>query len=253
MAQNDPIQSISRAVRILFAVAGAEGGRSIEQIAETTGLNPSTAYRLIRTLENDKMLVRSTRPLRFLLGEAVGELKRLDDERHLIAVAGRVLVSWQAKLPEANFGLVERIGLESCERVRVSAARPGAMIIRRTKLHEPYGKVSPMLFLAYAAPDEQEEFFRRHPFEPAGRKLWGDLTKLHGFLADTCRRGYALPEFPEAKWFRVSVPIFAKGGHLVAAVGGYVEKGARQAVKTRLVKYCQDAATEISGKLRDNE
>ncbi|RRK01510.1 hypothetical protein Ga0100231_001585 [Opitutaceae bacterium TAV4] len=277
MAQNAPIQSVERAIRILFAVAGAEDGRTIEQIARATELNPSTAYRLARTLEGAGMLARAMRhtspasltscppsppPLptspsrsqlpapsassvRFLIGPAVGELKHLDDDRHLIAIASRVLVRWQAKLPGCNLGLVERIAHESCERLRVTSARPGVPIIRRTKLHHPYGKVSPLLFLAYATPDERDDFFRRHPFEREGRDLWGDLARLEGFLADVVRYGYAQPDFPDGKWFRLAVPVFASDGHLAAAVGGYVENSASQRTRQRLLTLCRGAAEEI--------
>ncbi|MDR1284428.1 MAG: helix-turn-helix domain-containing protein [Opitutaceae bacterium] len=276
MPRNAPIQSIERAVRILFAVAGAEEGRTVAQIAAATDLKAGTAWRLARTLEDMQMLERtradaspssasSPSPssadrepapatplalrLRFRIGAAVGELKQLDDGRHLIAVARRALVRWQARLPSCNLGLVERIGHESCERVRVTSARTGTAVIRRTRLHHPYGKASPLLFLAYAGPDERDDFFHRHPFAPEGRQLWGDRARLDGFLADVCRRGYASPEFPDGKWFRVAVPVFSSDGHLAAAVGGYVETDASARTRTRLIACCRDAAAEIGRQL----
>lgn len=266
MPRNAPIQSIERAVLILFAVAGSEEGRTVAQIAAATGLKAGTAWRLARTLEGMQMLERmtvvasassaarepapaSSLALRFRIGAAVGELKQLDDGRHLIAVASRVLVRWQARLPSCNLGLVERIGHESCERVRVTSARPGTAIVRRTRLHHPYGKASPLLFLAYAGPDERDDFFRHHPFGPEGRQLWGDRARLDGFLADVCRRGYASPELPDGKWFRVAMPVFSPDGHLAAAVGGYVETDASARIRERVVECCRGAAQEIGRKL----
>lgn len=258
MPRNAPIQSIERAVRILFAVAGAEEGRSIAQIAASAGINTATAWRLIRTLEDLQMLERKSqapqlgpnaRKLQFGIGPAVGELKHLDDERHLIGLACRVLVRWQAKIPTGNLGLVERAGHVSCERVRVSSARPGTPIIRKTRLHHPYDKASPLLFLAYSGPDDYHDFFRCHPFEPEGRRQWGTRARLDGFLADTCRRGYAMPDLPDGKWFRIAVPIFAPDGHLAAAVSGYVEEDASTRTRALLIKYCRQAAEEIGNEI----
>ncbi|MDF3059491.1 MAG: transcriptional regulator [Rariglobus sp.] len=193
MPRNDPIQSITRSIRILFAVAGAEDGRSLEQIARLAGLKSATAYRMIRTLEQEGMLARTVSPLRFVLGSGVAELKQLDDERHLLTVASRVLIRTQARLPQGNFNLVERIGIESCERIAVNSTRPGVAIIRRTSLHDPYAKVSSLLFLAYADPLEQQAFFKQHPFERDGIAFWENSTRLHGFLSDISRDGCFRP------------------------------------------------------------
>ncbi len=68
MPKNAPNQSVNRTVLILFAVAGSEDGRTIGQIAEALDIKPNTAYRFIRTLEQDglstwqRLCVESTRP-----------------------------------------------------------------------------------------------------------------------------------------------------------------------------------------------
>jgi DNA-binding IclR family transcriptional regulator len=248
--RNDPIQSITRSIRILFAVAGAEDGRSLEQIARLAGLKSATAYRMIRTLEQEGMLARTVSPLRFVLGSGVAELKQLDDERHLLTVASRVLIRTQARLPQGNFNLVERIGIESCERIAVNSTRPGVAIIRRTSLHDPYAKVSSLLFLAYADPLEQQAFFKQHPFERDGIAFWENSTRLHGFLSDIRRRGYAYNEYvTDAHWFRVACPIFSPGGDLIATAGAYLATDASARAKQSLIKHCRQAAREISGLL----
>lgn len=250
MAGNAPIQSLNRAAQILFAVAGAERGRTLTQISLATGLNPHTAYRLVRTLEGDRLLTRSNAPLRFHLGPVVSDLVRLENERHLLAIAAPVLARTQLHLPDSNFSLVDRVdGTESCPRIVVTAARPGVAVVQRTVLHPPYEKASALLFLAYASPEEQAAFFAKHPFESAGAARWDNLTRLHGFLADVRRLGYALPEFPDREFFRVAAPIFDGGNALVAAVGAYIESTAAPRQQAALVAACRSAAREIGQKL----
>ncbi|WP_438479233.1 IclR family transcriptional regulator [Oleiharenicola lentus] len=250
MSGNAPIQSLNRAAQILFAVAGAERGRTLTQISHATGLNPNTAYRLVRTLEGDNLLTRSTSPLRFHLGPVVEDLVRLESERHLLAVAAPVLSRHQLRLPGSNFSLVDRLpGAESCPRISVTAHRPGVAVVQRSVLHRPYEKASALLFLAYDSPEDQAEFFKKHPFERTGTAHWGNLTRLHGFLADVRRLGYAIPEFPDREFYRVAAPIFSTGNALIAAVGAYMETTASERDRFALVEACRATAREISRKL----
>ncbi len=61
-------------MEILYAVAGAEDGRTVAEIAARVGLKPNTVGRFLRTMEQEELLVRRTGPLRFLPGQAIAEL-----------------------------------------------------------------------------------------------------------------------------------------------------------------------------------
>ncbi len=49
-----PVQSLSRALTLLEALAGNEGGCSLSDLAQQVGLPASTAHRLLRTLEGHR-------------------------------------------------------------------------------------------------------------------------------------------------------------------------------------------------------
>ncbi len=255
MPGNAPIQSLQRAARVLFAVAGADEGRSIAQIAAATGLRENTAYKFIRTLEQEKLLKRREHPLRFLLGPAIAELKRLDDDRRLLSLAGRVLVRAQARMPDANLVLLEAEGPDTYQRLGVFAERPGVLARRRDFKIEPYLKASSLLFLAFAPEPVAREFFQRHPFARHGARHWKNRDALDAFLAEVRRSGHAQPAFPDLDdarraIFRLAVPVFDADRAVVAAVGGFISDEVPRARKLRLLRLCKETAAEIAAGLK---
>lgn len=248
-------QSVQRAARILYAVAGAEGGCTVAHIAAATGLRLHTAYKFIRTLEAEKLLQRREPPLRFHLGRAISELKHLDDDRHLLTLGGRILVRTQARLPHASIALLEPEAGDTYQRLAVFGDRPGVLVKRRDYRVDPYAKASSLLFLAHATPENSARFFRQHPFARLGRPVWKTRARLDAFLEKTRIDGHALPDFPDdsdspAPLHRVAVPVFAPDESLAAAIAGWIPDTATHAAKNQLVTLCRAAADELSRRLR---
>ncbi len=249
MPLNAPNQSLQRATQILFAVAGASDGRTVEQIARRVNLKSNTVGRFVRTMEAEELLVRRERPLRFLIGPAIAELKHLDDRRQLLDVAGRVLVKTQLELAASNFSLAERDELETCTRLSVRASRPGVVVLHRTQLHQPYRKASAMVFLAYGSAEDRSRFFEAHSFVRQGARFWGSEAKLRAFFREIVRRGYAQPELPDEGLFRVAAPVFGPNGQVAAAVGGYFDFARGDRDRRRLRMLTVAAAAEISARI----
>jgi len=246
MPGNRPIQSCERLTRILYAVAGTEDGATVRQIADAVGIRPNTAYRFIRSLEQEKLLNRRRNPIRFTLGPAISELKRLDDDRQLLALSARVLTRSHAQVPEANLALLERDGLDVYQRLFFRSGRPGRVERRRQYVMHPYSKASSILFLAYSEADEEELFFRRHSFEKEGRPYWKTRQELRDFLARVRRLGRCQPHFPDHNWFRLAVPIFSPGHEVIAVIGGYISKDYPRSSQKLLARLCIEAGREIT-------
>lgn len=253
MPGNAHIQTLQRGVRILYAVAGVEDGLTPNQIATTIQVKPATVYKFIRTLEAEHLLVRRKSPLRYALGHAITELKTLDDQRHLLTFSGKVLIRTYAKLPEANFALLEHEPPYTYQRFCVESQRPGVLVRRREYKQEPYIKASSLLFLAYSHADEVENYFRTFPFEIHGKASWKTRARLNEFLAEVRRTGICLPDFPDPAWggqlYRLAVPIFSRGGEVIAAIGGYQMLDEPVRTRKMLVRLCREAAQEIMDSL----
>ncbi|MFA7160930.1 MAG: helix-turn-helix domain-containing protein [Kiritimatiellia bacterium] len=251
MPHDDSIQSIQRAVKVLYAVAGVEDGCSISQIANKTGLKPNTVYKFTRTLEREHLLTRKKSPLRFVLGRTVHELQTLDDERHLLTVSSKILARTQAKLLSAAFTLLELDGTNTHQRLSVDGNRPGVVIQRREYIIPLYEKASSLLFLAHADADQTHKIYAAHPFETKGKTLWGSQARLDAFLEDTRRLGYCQPDIPDCDGphFRVAAPVFSQGNEVIAAVGACILTSEPKKNRPLLIRLCINAAQEITRSL----
>jgi len=246
MPKNDPIQSIQRTVKILYAIAGAEDGKTIRQIADAVKLKPNTAYRFIRTLESERLLLRREHPLRFVLGHALTELKYLDDGRHLLSMGSQILAGISTRMPDGDFALFEYEPPFTWQRLCVEGTRPSLIIRRKNFLIQPYMKASSLLFLAYCAPEYSIEYFRVHSFERDGKPWWGTKERLEDFLAKVRYLGYAAPNCEEeGVGYRVAFPVFSQGHELLASVGAYIMGAATKTSQQQLFTLCRQAAQKI--------
>jgi DNA-binding IclR family transcriptional regulator len=250
MPKNDSIQSLQRAVQILYAVAGSEDGRTVGQVAAAVSLKSNTAYRFIRTLEKEGMLSRREQPLRFTIGQAVRELSRMHDDRHLLTVAAKVLVATSARMPEGNFEILEQDSYTIWQRLCVEAIRPGVLIRRRSfAIINVYRKSSFLLFLAYATPAEKEAVFRAHPFDKEGKPVWGSKQGLEDYLEKVRRLKYSCPECVEddgpTTRCRIAFPVFSSGHELIAAVAAYFIGTPSKEMRRQLFAHCRQAALKI--------
>lgn len=248
MPGDSSIQSIQRAIRILYAVAGVEEGCTIARIAERTGIKPNTVYKITRTLEREHLLVRKENPLRFMPGSAISELKALDDQRSLLTAAAQILIRTQARLPQSSFVLLERSGSDVYQRLCVQYNRPGVVIRQREFLVPLYTKASSLLFLAYSRPEEEQRIYDNHPFEKYGRGIWKTRARLDLFLAQTRQLGYCIPPVPDVdgSFYRLAAPVFLPGNEMVAAVGGILKEEDAPKFNSLLVRLCCQAAREIT-------
>ncbi|MFA7345656.1 MAG: helix-turn-helix domain-containing protein [Terrimicrobiaceae bacterium] len=246
------MQSIQRAVQILYMVAGVEDGCTVQQMAHRLGLKPNTVYKFTRALEREQLLHRRTGPLRFLLGPAVTELKVLDDERHLLSISGEVLVRTQARLPDATLVLSELRGSTVWERLSVQPTRPGVLVRHRSSIMPIYERASSLLFLAYSRSDHVGVIYSEHPFDAEGRAAWRSRDRLDAFLARVRRLGYCQPPtLGPAPHFRVAAPVFSSGHDLVASVAGFIVNREPVQHKQALVHLCREAAKEITSRLAE--
>lgn len=253
MPGNDHIQSLQRGVRILYAVAGVEDGLTPHQIAAAINVKLVTVYKFLRTLEAEHLLARRKSPLRYVLGHALTELKALDDERHLLTFSSKVLMRTYAKMTEANFAFIEHESPFTYQRFCVEAQRPGVLIRRREFRLEPYTKASSLLFLAYSHPDEAELYYRTFPFDVHGAANWKTRSRLDAYLENVRKTGLSMPDFPDtdvsSSYYRLAVPIFSRGGEVVAAIGGYIDDDEPMRARKQLLRLCREAAQEIMDSL----
>jgi DNA-binding IclR family transcriptional regulator len=207
------VRAAERALDILLCFVD-EGSLGMMEIAERTGLNKSTVFRLLATLEGKGFVKRDSETDKYQLGFRVWELATSLNQSDEPAVLFLPEMERLRDELDETVSLYYRIGKE---RVRVQAIE-SKQAIRRVA---PVGARLPLnvgasskVLMAYASEEELQELLA----DPD----WPDSVSKEVYLEQLQRihdDGYAISvEEREAGTAAVSVPVFSRQGRLVAAL-----------------------------------
>ena len=214
------VQSVERAAELLRAVAAASGAASTATaLAGTVGLNRTTTWRLLSTLERQRLVTLDRRTGRYALGFGLIDLAGQARES-LAGAAQTVLQRIAARCGETSALAVMREGALTY----VSESLAGGIVSvtflgQSVPLHATStGKA----LLAFSGPEEVRDLLRL----PRGARLprftpatITSRTALAEELERTRERGFSVcrGEFEESAW-GVSAPVLDTGGRAAAVV-----------------------------------
>jgi IclR family transcriptional regulator, acetate operon repressor len=185
------VQSVSRAMSILTAVAASPIGLTAKEISERLGLNRPTAYHLLRTLQQGAFLFRAS-DRRYRLDFRIGTLAE-GFARHL---------SPDESLTE----YARRLADETHEMTHVSVRRGAHVILLRNvearhavqtappfmgQLDDLHGRATGKAAMAWAAPETREEFLTSYPLRKCTPATITRRDALRRELERVRAQGYA--------------------------------------------------------------
>jgi DNA-binding IclR family transcriptional regulator len=207
--------TVSRALQLLAVLADAHGEVSIKYVAETMGLAPSTAHRLLQLLRKEGFVQSRPGSRNYTIGT------------QFYRVAARVLGT--VTVPDVAREFIERIaakfdetvlfGLYMAAQHAVSfAARADGMQMLRyqIELHQPLPLIwgaSGKSILAFLQPDEVAATLAAALPSPVTRERPPGLDELTAELQTIRSCGYAVSEsekLPDARG--IAAPVFGPGG-----------------------------------------
>lgn len=211
-----PVQSVGRSLDLLEAVASEHIG--LVSLAERTGLQPSTAYRLLSTLMERGYVTRSPATGRFALGHKLVELAAVagrGNER--VRAAARLHIGQLRDATDETANLVVPDGLSVVYVDQAESSRAVRMfttIGRRVPLHACAGGKA---ILASAPPTLLDDVLEKGPARLTAHTLT-TRRALCDELELTSERGFAIDrEEYEEGVVCVAAPIFGPGGEAIAA------------------------------------
>ena len=210
------IQSVDRAAALIKAIADSPHSPTVNELATTCGLNRSTTWRLLATLDSHGLIDRDPISQRYSLGYAFLRIAAGADSDPLVRRARPVLEQLAAKTGEAtNLAVARRFSLIYVDQVDPPHVMAPNWYGRTVPLHATStGKA----YLAYLADDEQEAVLPRR-LERYTDTTVTDRRKLGEQLAAVRRDGYAMcvGELEESL-FGASAPVLSEQGRPVAIV-----------------------------------
>ena len=214
------IPVIDRMMDILGELERHAGGMNIRRITLSLKLPRTTVYRILNTLQ-------------------IHEIVRRDDEgsyhlgRRLLALATHATSRYSdAQLAAVCQPFLDRLAAELGEGIKLSVMDDdGAMVLAAAQGRREYsltvaaGQRMPIhasaagkLLLAYQ-PEDVIDFWLSQPLPAYSRKTIVEPKKLQSELAAIKRSGWSSDEGESAPSIQaVAAPVFAKDGHLLAAL-----------------------------------
>jgi DNA-binding IclR family transcriptional regulator len=205
---NGRIQSIDRAVELLEAIAAAPEPQTGPALADGTGLNRSTAWRILATLEHHGLVERDSETNRYRLGFAVLRLAAAAGHEPLVRLAHPILRRLADATGETvNLAVARRLELVYADQVQPRRVMAPDWLGHAVPLHATStGKA----FLA-ALPEHELEHL------PALERFTDttitDPGALRAELAGVRERGYATShgELEPALWGASAAVLDASG------------------------------------------
>lgn len=217
MAGSDLVQSLTRGLLILEALAASRDGLTLQELATRLDVRPPTAHNLLRTLAAKKYVERRSNPLRYILGSTAVDLAQRHRTRDLLKTASEVLLDAAKTAPQCVLTLAQLHGGEVTAVLRVSPEQPGTVQHPASQIMNPYTSASSLLFQAFLPPDDRESYRRHYPFSEYGGAGWRSLEQLDRFLAESRKLGHV--HLADATLYRAAAPVFSDGRELIAATG----------------------------------
>jgi DNA-binding IclR family transcriptional regulator len=191
-------QSVQRAARLLKAIAVSAEPLTAADLAERCGLNRSTAWRILATLEEEGLAHREPATNRYAIGYEITRLAGASDES-LVRVARRHLAELSRRTGETvSLAVPRQLQLVYVDQVQAPHVMAPDWLGRAVPLHATStGKA----LLAWLPGDDLDSVLSR-PLERFTESTITDPALLRKELERVRRRGYATSrgELEQALW-----------------------------------------------------
>ena len=210
------IQSVDRAAALIKAIADSRHPPTVVELAAACGLNRSTAWRLLATLDAHGLIERDPISQRYSLGYAFLRIAAGADPDPLVRQARPVLEQLSADTGETtNLAVARRFSLVYVDQVDPPQIMAPNWFGRAVPLHATStGKA----YVAYLPESEQAAVLPRR-LERFTKTTVTDRRRLEAELVEVRRKGWAVcvGELEESL-FGASAPVLSEQGRPVAIV-----------------------------------
>lgn len=222
-AGSEQVQSLVRALTLLNRISEAsDEGATLTELAQQVGLPPSTAHRLLTTLEQERYVrfdhegrLWSVGVQAFVTGCTFTKRRSLvgiarPHMRHLMEDSGETV-----NLAVEDDGMAVYLAQVECRQMMRAFARPGS----RVPLHcSAVGKA----ILSAVSDRRLTKILQQHGMARLTVKTITNPTQLRARLEEARLAGYAIDDEEHAVGLRcISAPIFDETGDVIAAVSAF--------------------------------
>ena len=256
MPSYKPVRALQRGLQLLCAL-NRHNGASVQVLADASGINRSSVYRLLGSLQQLGFVRKGPSDESFRLTAAVRQLSDgLNDDAWVSSVAGPVLkerhpdVLWPMNV--ATFDYDAMLIRESSHRYSPFAIHHSVVGARLPMLETVLGHV----YLAFCPDRERQDILEiLRASSGSEAQLAADAAYVRDLVRRARRNGYvARPGFREKRIAALGVPVM-RDGRLFAALNMLFFRSAMSIPKAteRYLGLLQETAGEIAARLRPED
>lgn len=258
MCQAQPggsIQVIDRAAALMEAIAAAPRERTAQELAGTCGLNRTTAWRILSSLEHNGLVFRDPSTQRYGLGIDLVRLGEAADLGPLIRVARALLQELADEAQEqVSLGVPRHLGFRYVEHLQPAGGSPVPRWLGQSgPLH---ATASGKVLLSRLSRTERDAVLAPGQLERFTATTIVDRAALERQLAEIRTQGFALGigEHDELSSAICAPAVDARDDRLIAIVDvwGPAQRLDRKRLRA-LAPLVRDAAVEIGRRMRRRE
>jgi len=184
------IQSVDRAAELLRAVSSSRRPRTLAELAAVTGLNRSTAWRLLATLDAHGLVEHDPVSQRYTVGYAIMEIAAAGDHDAIVRRARPAVERLANKTGEtASLALAKRFDLVYVDQVEAPQVMAPNWLGRPAPLH---ATSSGKAFLAWLTREERTALLSSSRLKRYTPTTITRRAELEAELARDRERGYSI-------------------------------------------------------------
>jgi DNA-binding IclR family transcriptional regulator len=242
------VRAVDRAVSVLGALAGVDQPQTLSAIAAHAGLSVPTTFRLVRTLQDNGLVMPHSDSGKYTLGFRLLELAHaLTRQLDIVAISRPYLVAVRDQVNETT-GLIVRTGDHWAHAAHAEALQPVRRVMEIGETAPLYAGSAGKVFLAAASDEDVEEYLARtrlvplSPTTPTSPHLLREqivAVRDLGFAESINERGMG--------GVGIAAPVRAHDGSVVAAleISGPVDRYSTE-TRTTWIEAAISAANHIS-------
>jgi IclR family acetate operon transcriptional repressor len=212
------VRAVERAVGVMAALAASESPQTLTQVATRVGLSVPTTFRLLRTLQGQR-LASADETGRYTLGARILELSHAYiRQQDIIAIARPFLVTARNRVNE-TVGLAVRSGDSWVPICSVQASQPIRRVMEPGDPTPLYASGIGKMLLSGETDAEIEAYITRAELVPFSATTVVDADILRAQIVEVRERGHSISLNERgAGGVGISAPVYDHDGRIVAVM-----------------------------------
>lgn len=245
MPGSEIVQSLDRGLAIIEMLSDASDGVTATEVAHHLGVQPTTAFNLLRTLVGRGFVSKSEKTARYRLGEALPRIVNKDRNCRWRTLVGEQMHQvFHALDREVGLVLVEPLSGDACTTLNISPFNQGTVERPLGQTMIPYSSATSLCILAFGSEPQRQNHYHRHPFEDYGQRQWPDEEALNTFLTGAQHIGHVA--LPTQSCPRAAFPLYDRSGEFIGALGASKPGSASRLTFETMVEALEQAAAILN-------